>query len=223
MKQGKYVLFSGTPCQIAGLKRFVGNDDADLLTVSVICHGAPSPSIWNSYLNSILSNIKLNPSHINMRDKSSGWRRYNLGVYSQDGSSIHYPASSSPYMRAFLEDYSLRPSCYSCSCKSPIVSDITLGDFWGIEKILPEMDDDKGTSFVIIATPKGKAFFDKIDCEKQPVSFSDGLKHNPSLTKMARRPRFRSVFFLFYRVFGFWGVKVFLHLKGLLRHLRVHY
>lgn len=157
------VLFSGTACQIAGLLYFLGRPYEKLWTVDVLCHGVPTPTLWKNYLSEQNRAFKMPVRQISFRDKSQGWKKYQMAWKVEGGEIYRQPASRNPYMRLFLSNICLRPSCYDCHFKGfPRVSDLTLGDCWGVEQHSPEMDDDKGTSVVIVNTEKGNTLREKI-------------------------------------------------------------
>lgn len=157
------VLFSGTACQIAGLLHFLGRPYEKLWTVDVLCHGVPTPTLWKNYLSEQNRAFKMPVRQISFRDKSQGWKKYQMAWKVEGGEIYRQPASRNPYMRLFLSNICLRPSCYDCHFKGfPRVSDLTLGDCWGVEQHSPEMDDDKGTSVVIVNTEKGNTLREKI-------------------------------------------------------------
>lgn len=190
LKAGKDVLFSGTPCQIAGLKKYLEKDYEKLLTVDLVCHGVPSPLAWESYLEyrKDKDNQEKIADKINVRSKETGWSRYSYSVqYSyNDGYVYQKPSGQDPYMRAFVSNMTLRPSCNECHFKGlKRCSDFTLGDFWGIWNIKPEMDDNKGTSLVVIHSEKGKEYWEKIKsyCESVSVSEEESYRENSSMMK----------------------------------------
>ena len=157
------VLFSGTACQIAGLLHFLGRPYEKLWTVDVLCHGVPTPTLWKNYLSEQNRAFKMPVRQISFRDKSQGWKKYQMAWKVEGGEIYRQPPSRNPYMRLFLSNICLRPSCYDCHFKGfPRVSDLTLGDCWGVEQHSPEMDDDKGTSVVIVNTEKGNTLREKI-------------------------------------------------------------
>ena len=186
LKSGRIVLFSGTPCQIAGLKKFLVKPYENLLTVDFICHGVPSPGVWEKYLketivalvcdkNSVSSHSILDKDtlikSISFRDKSLGWKKYSfvLSLSTTDGSGVENtvlfsePLDKNYFLKGFLADLYLRPSCHHCRVKSwKSGSDITIADAWGIGDLYPEFDDDKGVSLVILLTTKGNQYFDEI-------------------------------------------------------------
>ena len=181
LDDGRTVLYSGTPCQIAGLKKFLGTDYEHLLTVDFLCHGVPSPEIWNIYKKERQKqNIKL--KDVNFRNKIKGWRNYALSMLFEDGSEYFGTFEQDPYLRAFLGNLSLRPSCYSCQYRNHNrKSDITLADFWGASAVLPEKENEMGMSMVLIQTEKGKKFFAEAACgvmDYGDIDVIEALKYN---------------------------------------------
>ena len=168
LKEGRKVLFSGTPCQIAGLKRFLRKDYDNLLTMDVICHGVPSPLVWRKYLDEMCAEEKI--TDISFRDKTYGWEKYGFRLRSSaiKANCLLQPSSENVFMSSFLSRLSLRPSCHSCPNKSGRSgSDISIADFWGIEKYNSKFADNKGTSAVLVYTNKGKGLFGKTDVLKE--------------------------------------------------------
>lgn len=149
---GRFVLFSGTPCQVAGLKAYLQREYENLITVDFVCHSVPSPMVWSKYVDS-LGSIK----SINLRAKDTGWSRYNYCHRVEDVAGVKViPNAESLYMKLFVGDYINRESCSNCQFKGySRCSDLTIGDFWGIWNIAPDMDDDKGTSVVLCQSERG--------------------------------------------------------------------
>ncbi len=163
LEQGKTVLFSGVACQIAGLRAFLKKDWENLYTVDVLCHGVPSPKVWELYLARQKQNYGSEISGISFRNKAEGWKDFSMELAFRNGETYRQTLHTDPYMQYFLSDICLRPSCYSCQFKElPHPSDLTLGDAWGIEGWMPEMDDDRGTSLVFVNTPAGQVCWDAI-------------------------------------------------------------
>lgn len=156
----KLVLFSGTPCQIAGLKSFLNNDYENLICVDIVCHGVPSSKVWHQYLDWLEKKYKSNIKNVDFRNKADfGWRDQIETITLKNNKNIN----SSIYKNLFCNRTILRPSCYTCRFKSlERPSDITIGDYWGIENAAPEYDDNKGTSLALINSIKGKKIFEKI-------------------------------------------------------------
>lgn len=205
LKEGRKVLFSGTPCQIAGLKSFLRKEYENLLCVDFVCHGIPSPKVWHYYLKSY-SNNKNRIDNINFRDKTHGWKNYSIVISLSTKTTVEEKDTVSqskifkkdPFMNVFLQNVSIRPSCYDCRFRSlKSGADITIGDFWGIEKINHAFDDDKGVSLVIINTEKGKGSFNINEAIIEEHSFQEACQYNNSLIKSSASHPFRSLFFFF--------------------------
>ena len=130
LEEGRYVLFTGTPCQIEGLLSYLNKDYENLITQDIICHGVPSPKVWNKYLEYREKEDGEIPLEINFRSKENGWKNYNL-KFRYNGHEYKNNQNTDKYMQAFLKNVSLRESCYNCSFKKiNRLSDITLADFW---------------------------------------------------------------------------------------------
>lgn len=199
---GKLVLFSGTGCQVNGLKSFLGKEYENLICVDIICHGAPSPALWRKY--AIYQEQKNGGKlkGINFRCKDDSWIDFGMKeVYKSipDGEmkKIYISKDKDAYMQMFLRDYCLRPSCYECTAKNVKMSDLTIADFWGINDVAPDMNDGMGTSLVLIRTEKGKDVFEKISgsMKLKEVSYEDGVRENPAEYKSCARPMQRNTFF----------------------------
>lgn len=187
LKTGRKVMFTGTPCQIAGLKHFLRKEYHNLLAVEVICHSVPSPGVWQQYLTTRLHTLKWQKSdirNISFRDKKTGWKTYSFVIENKDGNSFIELSSKNAFMRGFLADLYTRPSCYACPAKQlRSGSDLTLGDFWGIESLMPEIDDDKGVSAIIANSDKGKQVLHNINVELYEVQYDKLTTRNPALVK----------------------------------------
>lgn len=201
LDDGRTVLFTGTGCQIAGLKRYLRKDYQKLITVEVICHGVPSPLVWQSYLETISSN-RFDIKEVSFRDKTESWKKYNVKF--SGGRPISEKAADNKFMKVFLADLALRPSCYQCPAK-PLKSgsDIILGDFWGIEKIDPTIDDDKGLSLLLIKTDRGKVILNDLQFFTKEESYNEALKFNPSIERSVNKPPYRDLFMHLVRKYGF--------------------
>lgn len=184
LDSGRIVLFSGTPCQVAGLKAYIknacGTDENDkLILVDILCHGCPSPAVFKKYLLYRQRKDKGDKIvKISFRDKVQGWRNfYNTYKY-QNGVSYSVPCGEDIYFRGFLRNAFLRPSCYKCNFKQlERVSDITLGDSWSMESIVPGVDNDKGHSFIISHTRKGAKIVSDLDCVVNLVEISKQIEN----------------------------------------------
>jgi NAD-dependent dihydropyrimidine dehydrogenase PreA subunit len=215
LKSGQQVLYTGSPCQIAALKRFLQKEYDNLFTVDFICHGVPSPAVWRDYLKELngyndvwaamgkkskvssLCDVRL-ITNIEFRNKSLlGWEKFCLIIKKHDfkksnGTNkqnviIADKHHNNLYMKAFIDNLILRPSCYVCAAKSQKSgSDLTLADFWSVEKVLPQWhNDDKGTSILFVNTPKGSEALKAIESSIliYNVSYSSIKPFNPAITK----------------------------------------
>ncbi len=170
------VLFSGTPCQCAGLKNFLGGDHENLLTVEIICHGSPSPALWEKYIDEI--GYAHDITHVNFRSKRKGWGAV-ININFADQGQEFRSLSDNLYTSFFMKNVSLRPSCSSCKFRFPNgQADLTLGDAWGIKNFAPEMYDRRGVSAVFVHTDKGKKFFEQTSLKVKQVKFVDVAKRN---------------------------------------------
>ena len=160
LDKGEYVLFSGCPCQCSGLKAYLKNDCERLLTVDLICSGAPSPLLFKDYIEDITG--KQSIKEVNFRSKSKGWGS-DISVRCNNGFEYYSNSEKDPWYLAFNNGISTRPGCSKCKYTSMNrIGDITVGDFWGASEIDPSYDDGKGTSIVLLNTEKGKRMFEKI-------------------------------------------------------------
>lgn len=164
---GQKILFSGTPCQVAGLIYFLQKDYNNLICVDFVCLSIPSPMAWKEYVKyrSEKDNSRELPISINLRSKETGWSRYSYSNSFEYTDTVRHTTKNnkSLYMRLFGAGYISRESCENCQFKGyNRVSDLTIGDFWGIWDIAPEMDDNKGTSVVLVQTEKGAVLFKSI-------------------------------------------------------------
>lgn len=160
---GRKVVFSGTPCQIAALKNYLGKDYPNLLLVDVLCHGTPSPKVLAEYIKTTEKRFGSKIVNMNLRDKKKSWHRLHTNIEFENGKNYFVFCGYDTYMSMFLNNMSQRPSCFECKFTTATrQGDITLGDFWGIGKHLYDMDDDKGTSMVSINTEKGAKLWEQI-------------------------------------------------------------
>ena len=192
LEKGRQVLFSGTPCQCAGLKSFLGKDYDNLLTVDIICHGTPSPMLWENYLEYIAKGHDI--AHVNFRSKRRGWAT-NLEINFYDCGYYLKGVADDVYLKLFLTKLIERPSCYECKFKFPDgKSDVTIGDAWGVTNFAPELFDNRGTSLAIVHTDKGRQFLSQSKLRGQLVSFDVMPIFNPcfltSIPPDARRKNF---------------------------------
>ena len=197
LEAGRQVLFSGTPCQIAGLRAFLGREYENLILQDIICHGVPSPKVWEMYKAYREEKTGSKIKKVSFREKESGWKTSSVSIQFANGETYIENLQKDIYMKAFLRNLDLRKSCYACHEKTVgRQSDITLADFWGIEKVMPEMDDDRGTSLVLIHSEKGETLFsalrDKMNMHE--VEINEAIRHNSAAYKSVEKPIKRAAF-----------------------------
>ena len=191
LKSGKKVLFSGTPCQVAALYAVLGRaaSSADLTTVDIVCHGTPSVKVFEKYVRELERCRKDSLDCVNFRDKSDGWSGYALLHRFKSGQTVSMPHGRSEYMRLFLSRICQNTSCDDCRYrKLPRIADITLGDYWGVFNYHPEMDDNKGTSVVLLNTTPGSMLFESVadkvvQCESK-VEYA--IAGNPCIVRSSK-------------------------------------
>lgn len=235
LKQGRKVLFSGTPCQIAGLKKFLRKEYDNLLTVDVVCHGVPSPLVWREYIgevrekicaervvgkNTVSSSLNDLPviTGISFRDKTHGWKKFGFrlryaaskaavnSVSDSDTGKAHellQPYPENVFMKGFLSNLYLRPSCYDCTARSgKSGSDISIADFWGVQNYYPEFDDDKGIGLVLVNTEKGSISFNHLNACSIETTYEQGLNQNPCIERSVEKTKYVKAFWVKFPIGG---------------------
>ena len=238
LKQGRKVLFSGTPCQIAGLRKFLRKEYDNLLAVDVVCHGVPSPLVWRKYLeetrenlraerdagkNTVYSSLMDLPviTGISFRDKTHGWKKFGFrlryaaseaagnSVSASDNDNDRTFLQSFPdnvFMKGFLKNLYLRPSCYACAARSgKSGSDISIADFWGVQNYYPEFDDDRGIGLVLVNTDKGRKAYEQVNADSIESTYEQGLNHNPCLEHSVAKTKYVGTF---WTEFGMKGMTI---------------
>lgn len=197
LNEGKKVLFSGTPCQVAGLKAFLVKDYENLLCMDFVCHGVPSPKIFEMYKNYLSEIYKSPVAKLNFRDKNKrGWITPYMVIEFENGRILKNVHSDNTFIIGFYKGLYNRPVCHACPfTKTPRVADVTMADFWGIEEINPEFynKNKKGTSLVLVNTIKGNYYFDQSktyietsqECLENAKRFNSQL-YRPSKTSSSR-------------------------------------
>ena len=203
LKGGRKVLFSGTPCQVAGLKRFLRRDYDELLAVEVVCHGVPSPIVWDDYLNERCQKAGCGRDKItavSFRDKTNGWKKYDVRVdfasFSQ--ATLH---TDDPFMKGFLSNLTLRPSCYHCTAREGRSgADLALADYWGVWNIHEGVDDDGGVGLIVVNTAKGAEWYNGLREEVDDIEsdYTKAVAYNPCLIRSVGEPKDRTAFWHLY-------------------------
>lgn len=199
LKSGRKVLFSGTPCQVSGLRLFLHNEYDNLLTVAVACHSVPSPIVWREYLKGL--NFR-DISDIQFRDKRISWEQYGLKIVYDGHKEFFQHHRENPFMQLFLHGIITRLSCFNCSAKDgKSGADIILGDCWGISQMHPDYPNDhQGISFVLCQTDKGSQAIEKAGVKGLSLQYEKVISHNGGLVNRAILPNARSAFWPLFRL-----------------------
>lgn len=211
LKLGTKVLFTGSSCQVAGLLFYLDEKNINrnnLLTIDMLCHGMPSHKVWKDYIAFLEELEKSKVVEYRFRDKSQGWRGLQVFARLKDDRVIKNSAYLNSYSTLFNRDVIIRPSCFECPfCKKERIGDITIGDFWGIEKIDSEFDDSKGVSLMMINTPKGEKIFNNLSpCIPELRKYGTSLINQPNLTSPTSKAPFYSYFWRLYNKKGYSAV-----------------
>lgn len=193
---GREVLFTGTPCQVHGLYNVLGRSYEELLCVDFVCMGVGSPAIWNDYLDTCFPGEIIR--QVVFKDKKEGWHNFRTSIRT-DRRSVSGEGYQNPYMEAYLRGLNQRPSCYHCRMKGDNrKSDLTIADCWGIEKYLPEFDDNLGISCVFTNTEQGRAALSECSdlLDIREYSFKKAVKDNPYYVRSKEWAKERNDFFL---------------------------
>lgn len=197
LKEGRTVLFTGTPCQIGGLLGYLKKPYANLFTQDVVCHGVPSPGIWSEYLNYVRTEYGKDIVGISFKNKENGWKNPFIKIQFKNQKPYFRRISEDLYLQLFQNNLSLRESCYNCSFKGKNhFADFTLADFWGIETVLPEWDDNTGVSLLIINSEKGMNLFERIkeNVVYEKVNLPDSVAKNTCYDYSVAKPDRRNDF-----------------------------
>lgn len=186
LESGRTVLFTGTGCQVNGVKAYLGKSYEKLYCVDVICHGAPSPELWREYVEFREREYSSKVTYVSFRCKDDkDWNGFNMKEIDANDKVVYISRHVDPYFSLFVSNLPLRPSCYECLAKKLKQSDLTVADFWGIDDVEPEMNDNKGVSLVIVRTEKGKELFSAVSKELvlKSVSYESEYQSYPKPPK----------------------------------------
>lgn len=196
LKQGKLVLFTGTPCQVAGVKTFLKRDYDNLFTQDIVCHGVPSPKVWYEYIKDMEKRYAHKAKFVNFRHKVLGDKTYSLKIEFQNGKVYCNDKNTDVYLRGYISNLFLRPSCYECMFKGlDRCADITLADFWGVEDYAPELCGEFGVSLLSVHNEKGMWLFRNIANNLEFREFDDTpIVSNVCSIKSTPKPEKRDEF-----------------------------
>ena len=195
----RHVLFSGTPCQVDGLHRYLGGRPENLTTCDLVCQGVPSPGVWEKMVRYIEKKRGRELQAVRFRNKVEGWKNSHFTAVYDDGTVDTHPLFQTEYGRAFGRALFLRPCCYHCpyACMNR-PGDFTLGDLWGLAPgELPDQQQ-KGISLLLVNTSHGSHIFDQLPLSRQPFSMERAIAGNPRLASPIAQPPERAAFFAAY-------------------------
>lgn len=198
LQEGKKILFSGTPCEVAGLNSYLRKRYENLYTVDLACHGVPSPMIFEKYKEYLESKNKSQTKNINFRSKEDGWTNYKIKFSFSNGKVFSEYGYENLYMKGFIRNLYVRPSCTSCKFKCfKSGSDITLADFWGVENYFANLKDNKGISLIFINSDGGKVLYNRISSSIvfYETSIEDAVQYNPCIIEAVSRNKKSSKFY----------------------------
>ncbi|NFO34814.1 (4Fe-4S)-binding protein [Clostridium botulinum] len=198
LEDGRIILFSGTQCQIKGLNLFLNKEYDNLITTDIICHGVPSPKVFNIYKESLIQKYNSCIKDIRFRDKAHGWKKFSYVTEFKNNKIYSKTLNDDIYMKGFLDNLYLRPSCYECKAKNFLSSsDISLADYWGVQNIHSEFDDDKGTSLVLVNSKKGQDIFNEISHNMNFIKtdLDYAISNNPCIVRPVKYNPKREKFF----------------------------
>lgn len=191
LEEGRRVMFTGTPCQVAGLYKYLGGDHDGLVTLDFACHGVPGPGLWAMYVKALEKKNGSRMKAVRFKDKSKSWRHYE---FTTSFGSREY--MDDPYMALFVQDVTLRPSCYNCPASGGRShSDITVSDLWSVAKVAPVFNDDRGVSGVYVNTSKGDEIFKRCVRDYVQVDMEMARMDNGGFKGTCAVPERREEFF----------------------------
>lgn len=215
------VLFIGTPCQVAGLKGFLGKDYCNLYTIDFVCLGVPSSKAWDKYKEQLTRKSPI--KEINFKDKKNGWKNFKFKVTYNDSDELIEEGRRNDYMKSMIYKYNSRPSCYCCQFrKMDRIADITVADAWGIEKLVSQLNDDKGTSAIMVNNNKGEMLLDLIknQCQLYEVSPEKLWEGNKSAFKQYNKPLEREFFYKYIEKYNYYWTMRLLKIRVFIKKIK---
>jgi len=195
---GRQVLFSGSPCQVAGLRAFLGKESDRLLCVDFVCHGVPSPRVFELWRRCLEKRYRSKITDVSFRNKARGWHQFSFAASFADGRTYRGTVKEELYLRGFLSNLFLRPACHACQFKEmKSGSDLTLADYWGVEKRFACFQDNRGTSLVLVNSAAGRELLQSCASrlELRDSDYAHALACNPSIQRSSLPHPGRALFF----------------------------
>ena len=197
LKEGRPVYFSGTACQTSGLLGYLGRDYDELYTQDLICHGVPSPMVWRKYLEYHRTLERSDIQKVFFRDKSHGWHNWHLAIDFKNGTHYAQSQFQDKMIVSYLRGKCSRLCCYDCRFKQKCrTADFTLADYWGIQDIAPDLDDDRGVSSCYVNSPKAQRLFEaaRSRLDVQELDLETAVAGNLAMIRSERLPADRDEF-----------------------------
>lgn len=190
LADGRWVYFSGMPCQVAALKNYLGREYETLITQDTACHSVPSPMVWKDYVTTLEKQHGGKLTSFSFRNKATGWEGYHIHAAFDNDKEFRQSAAENPYQRGFLKGLYSRNSCFSCRLKGvERCSDITLADYWGVKGIQPEAYNPQGTSLILLHSDKGRALLESCKDKLQITTAADSaFTFNPAVLTPIQKP-----------------------------------
>lgn len=190
LSAGRWVYFSGVPCQVAALKNYLGREYETLVTQDTACHSVPSPLVWDGYKEELEKQHGGKLTAFSFRNKANGWEAYHIRAAFDNGREFTKPAAENPYQRGFIKGLYSRSSCFACKFKGVArCSDITLADYWGVKGIQPKAYNPQGTSLILLHSEKGRALLERCKDRLQTCPAAEGaLTWNPAVLRPIQKP-----------------------------------
>lgn len=187
---GRWVYFSGMPCQVAALKSYLDREYETLITQDTACHSVPSPLVWGEYKAELEKQHGGKLTSFSFRNKANGWEAYHIRAAFDNGRGFAQPAAESPYQRGFIKGLYSRSSCFVCKFKGiERCSDITLADYWGVKGIQPDAYNPQGTSLILLHSDRGRALLESCRDKLQIITAADGaFAYNPAVLTPIQKP-----------------------------------
>lgn len=204
LQMGKLVLFTGCPCQIAGLNAFLGKSYENLILMELICHGIPSAAMLKSYIQLLETRFHAALVQIQFCDKTGGWHNRAVSAKFSNGKVYRKPTTADGFMRGLLGNTYLKTSCYGCPFRGyKSGADLMMGDFWGAEAEMPEIDDNTGLSAILVTSSRGNDFFQKLELDKYAVRADQIIRYNKNIINLPQPDKNREKFYQLAREKGF--------------------
>lgn len=213
--QDKYVLYSGTPCQVSGLLNYLGKKYEKLITVDFACHGVGSPKIWREWLYSNLDQWGINcPSYISFRYKYPTAKNFSFAIIADNNKTQILKRKQNSYFSGYLNNLFTRPCCFKCPVKKQYRSDFTLADFWGLQYVHPYFEDRKGISAVHVNSEKAFEIFKKCDLNYVETTYEVVKNNNPNYENSAEPSVLSNLFWKLYYKRGISSLNILLNLQN---------